>query len=247
MLRGFQPGYVIPVLAGLALALLFPSGKTIRDPRTRRIYTILQLSTLIGALLGAKLAAIVGDLGWPLRPIPGPEALFMVGRSITGALLFGFLTAELLKPVLGYTEPPNDRFATVLPFSIAIGRTGCLMVGCCAGRPTDFVLALPDAEGVLRHPAALYDLVFHLLLGACFIVLLRRGLLRGRLFALHLVTYGAFRFAIEPLRDTPAFLGWFSAYQLIALAMIACGIFGLARRLPRASGEEAALPLGASA
>src|SRR5689334_16920503 len=58
--RGFRPAYVIPVLAGLALALLFPSSKAIADPIARRKYRLLQLCTLFGALGGAKLAAIVG-------------------------------------------------------------------------------------------------------------------------------------------------------------------------------------------
>lgn len=230
--QGFHPAYVIPVLAGLALAILFPSGRAIADPAARRRYQGLQLATLIGALIGAKLAAVVGDLRWPIEPIDGPGAIFATGRSITGGLLFGFLTAELLKPAFGHREPPNDRFATVLPFSIAIGRVGCFFAGCCNGLPTDSPLGLADEHGVLRHPTHLYDLAFHLVLGATFVVLLRRGSLRGRLFAIHLLTYGIFRFAIEPLRDSRDYLGPISAYQLFALAMIACGIFGLVRRLP---------------
>lgn len=239
--QGFHPAYVIPVLAGLALAILFPSGRAIADPAARRRYQGLQLATLIGALIGAKLAAVVGDLRWPLEPIEGPGAIFATGRSITGGLLFGFLTAELLKPAFGHREPPNDRFATVLPFSIAIGRLGCFFAGCCNGLPTDSPLALADEHGVMRHPTHLYDLAFHLALGVTFVILLRRvipaggGALRGRLFAIHLLAYGLFRFAMEPLRDTRDYLGPITAYQLFALAMIACGIFGLVRRLPAPS------------
>ena len=236
--RGFHPGYVIPVLAGLLLAVLFPSGATIADPALRAKYRRIQLGTLVGALVGAKFAAIVGDLRWPIEPAD-PSAFFQVGRSITGGLLFGFLTAEVLKRAFDYHEPPNDRFATVLPFSIAIGRVGCLLVGCCAGLPTDSWFALPDEHGVMRHPTALYDLLFHLALGVAFILLLRRGILRGRFFALHLLVYGIFRFAIEPLRDTRTYAVGVSAYQLFALALIACGVFGLLRKLPPATSSIA--------
>lgn len=229
--RGFHPGYVIPVLAGLALAALFPSGNVIADPAVRRTYQRIQLATLIGALVGAKFAAIVGDLRWPIEPAD-THAVLQTGRSITGGLLFGFLTAEILKPLFGYREPPNDRFATVLTFSIAIGRVGCLLVGCCPGLPTESWLALPDEHGVMRHPTALYDLLFHLSVGIVFVFLLRRGALRGRLFALHLFLYGIFRFCIEPLRDTREYLFGMSAYQLFALALVACGVFGLRRTLP---------------
>lgn len=229
--QGLHLGYVVPVLAGLLLAALFPASRGIADPVERSKYRWIQALTLIGALLGAKFAAIVGDLRWPLEPV-GPDAFFAVGRSITGALLFGFLTAELLKPLFAYRTPPNDRFAMILPFSIAIGRVGCLLVGCCNGRPTDAWLALPDEEGVMRHPTALYDLVFHLALGAAFVTMQGRGVLRHRLFALHLVVYGAFRFAIEPLRDSRPYLLSLSAYQIFALAMLGCGLWGLLRRLP---------------
>jgi prolipoprotein diacylglyceryltransferase len=102
---------------------------------------------------------------------------------------------------------------------------------------------MADAEGVLRHPAALYDLLFHVVLGAIFIALLRRGILKGRLFAVHLLAYGVFRFAIEPLRETRDYLGPLSAYQLFALAMVGCGLYGLTRRLrttePEVHGEPA--------
>lgn len=236
--RGFHPGYVLPVLAGLALAVLFPSGTVFRDPAVRRKYQRIQLATLFGALVGAKLAAAVGDLRWPLEPVTAHDLLH-VGRSITGGLLFGFLTAEALKRLAGFREPPNDRFATVLPFSIAIGRVGCLLVGCCPGLPTDSFLALPDADGVMRHPTALYDLLFHLVLGIVFVVLLRRGgVLRGRFFALHILLYGIFRFAIEPLRDTRSYALGMSAYQIFALLLFACGLYGLVRKLPAPSSAD---------
>ncbi len=230
--NGFHAGYVVPVLAGLLLAALFPSSRGITDPVERSKYRWIQSLTLIGALVGAKFAAVVGDLGWPFEPL-GPEAFFLVGRSITGALLFGFLTAELLKIPFDYRTPPNDRFAMILPFSIAVGRVGCMFVGCCGGRETDSLLALPDEHGVMRHPTALYDLLFHLALGVAFVVMQRRGVMKHRLFALHLVLYGFFRFFVEFLRDSRLYAGPLSAYQLFAIAMIVCGIWSLRRHAPQ--------------
>lgn len=239
--NGFHAGYVVPVLAGLLLAALFPSSRGIVDPVERSKYRWIQALTLIGALLGAKLAAVIGDLGWPLEPV-GLDAFFLVGRSITGALLFGFLTAELLKKPFEYRTPPNDRFAMILPFSIAIGRVGCMLVGCCSGRETDSLFALPDEHGVMRHPTALYDLLFHLGLGIAFVVMQRRGVMKHRLFALHLVLYGTFRFFVEFLRDSRLYAGPFSAYQLLSVAMLACGLWSLWRHAPSASHLAASSP-----
>jgi phosphatidylglycerol:prolipoprotein diacylglycerol transferase len=239
--NGLHAGYVVPVLAGLLLAALFPSSRGIADPVERSKYRWIQALTLIGALLGAKLAAVIGDLGWPLEPV-GMDAFFLVGRSITGALLFGFLTAELLKKPFDYRTPPNDRFAMILPFSIAIGRVGCMLVGCCGGRETESLFALPDEHGVMRHPTALYDLLFHLGLGVAFVAMQRRGVMKHRLFALHLVLYGTFRFFVEFLRESRLYAGPFSAYQLFSVAMLACGLFSLWRHAPSTEPIQATSP-----
>ena len=133
---------------------------------------------------------------------------------------------------LRYQLPPNDRFATVLPFSVAIGRVGCVLAGCCRGTPFDGAWAVVDADGVARHPAPVYEMLFSLAVGAVFVVLLRKGLLRGRLFAVYLITYGSFRFLVEIVRDTPDVAWGLSGYQLLALSMLPLGLFGLLRRLP---------------
>lgn len=239
--EGFHPAYVIPVLLGLLLAVLFPSGRAILNEDARKRYRIVQLVTLVGAIIGAKFVAVIADLRWPLEPLP-EEALFLTGRSITGALLFGFVTAQLAKRAFGYREPPNDRFATVLPFSIAIGRVGCLLAGCCYGIETDCPVALPDAHGMMRHPTALYDLMFHVALGGIFIMWLRQGRYRGRLFALHLVSYGVFRFLIEELRDSREYAWSMSGYQLISVLMIIVGVYALLKPLPPPSEPSSSKP-----
>ena len=222
--------------AGMILlgAILLASLRVTRDLRSadeRRQYYLLQAVTLVGALLGMKLAVMIGDARWPLQAFHDWEALLWSGRSITGALLFGFLAAELAKPLLGYTLPPNDRFATALPFSIAIGRIGCLLSGCCLGLPYDGALAIRAADGVMRHPAPLYELAFNVAVGILFVLLLRRRLLFGRLFALYLALYGGFRFAIEFVRDTPKdYAVGLSGYQWLSLAMLALGLLFLVRR-----------------
>ena len=78
-------------------------------------------------------------------------ALLGGGRSIAGALLFGFLGVEAAKPLLRYDIPPNDRFAIVLPFSIG-ARTHWLpdrrlLSRRALGRPVGHHLCR-------RHPAA---------------------------------------------------------------------------------------------
>lgn len=229
---GFQPAYGLPVLLGIGLALFFPSSKAFVRPEDKKRYRFIQIFTLVGAIVGAKLAVLFGDLGWPMTPLESPWQIVFSGRSITGGLIGGFVTAEALKPILRYRLPPNDRFATVIPFSVAIGRVGCVLAGCCQGTPFEGAWAMRGHDGVLRHPAPIYEMLFSLAVGGVFVLLLRRGLLRGRLFAVYLMAYGTFRFFVEIVRDTPEVAWGLSGYQLLALSMLPLGLFGLLRAVP---------------
>jgi phosphatidylglycerol:prolipoprotein diacylglycerol transferase len=219
----FQPGYLLFVGVGVLIALAFPVTRHIRGQRLRRQYYLLQGITLLGAVIGAKVSVLIGDHRWPWVTVENWPAVLWSGRSITGALIFGFLFAEMAKPLVGYSMPPNDRFATLLPFTIALGRVGCLTAGCCLGLPFDGWCAVRAADGVARYPATLFEIIFQLTVGALFLVLVKRGLFYGRLFSLYLVLYGAFRFLTEFIRDTPKFLGGFSGYQILSLVMMALG------------------------
>lgn len=211
------------VLLGLSLTLLFPSTKDFTNRRDKQRYYTMQMITIIGAVFGAKIAVLFGDALWPLRPFDDWWALASSGRSIVGALLFGFIAVEIAKPLMHYDIPPNDRFAIILPFSIGIGRIGCLLAGCCRGLPNDGPLSIAYADGVLRYPAQLYEIVFHFAAGYLLLILWRRQILFGRLFALYLAGYGVFRFFTEFLRETAKPYHGLSAYQLMCVAMLIAG------------------------
>lgn len=232
--RHFQWVYGATALAGLLLALFLPSSKRHVAPNARRSYVILQVVTLVGAAIGAKLAFLVGDLHWPSAHVPFEEVVYS-GRSITGGLLGGFLSAELAKIPLRYTELPNDWFAAKLPLSIAVGRVGCVLAGCCRGIPGEYPLAMVYSDGIHRFPAQLCELAFQVVAFAVALTWFRRGLVRGRVFASYMIAYGLFRVAIEALRDTEkvAFHQSLSVYQLLALALAACGVASFVRYSPR--------------
>lgn len=225
----FRPEYALSVGLAVAIALFFPVAKHLRGD-DRKSYYVLQTITLLGAVLGAKLSVLLGDYGWPLVPITDWHTVLLSGRSVTGALILGFLAAEGAKPLLGYEIPPNDRFATLLPFTFAIGRVGCLATGCCRGIAWHGPWAVTYSDGIPRHPTQAYELLFQLIVGLSFIVLLRRGLLFGRLFSVYLIAYGGFRFGIEFLRETPKTFGGLSAYQGLCFVMIALGAAFLIKR-----------------
>jgi prolipoprotein diacylglyceryltransferase len=225
--RQFQWLYSATALAGLFLALFLPSSKRLIPEGSRPRYGLLQLVTLLGAIVGAKLVFLAGDLAWPFAPV-GWEQLVFSGRSITGGLLGGFLCAEAAKIPLRWRELPNDWFATKLPLSIAVGRVGCVLSGCCRGVPGDYSLSFVYSDGVARFPAQLCELLFQIGAFGVSWMLFRRGALRGCLFAAYMIAYGAFRFFLEGVRDTPKLASGLSIYQLASIALALCGLASFA-------------------
>lgn len=124
-----HPLYVIPVLAALLLGLFFPVNRHLTDSRRRRQYLFLQLVTFLSAIVGAKLAFLVGEYHWPLVRLESWGQVFDSGRSIVGALVLGFLGAELAKRLIHYPLPPNDRLPRCCPL---LWRSGGSAAGCKA-------------------------------------------------------------------------------------------------------------------
>jgi len=167
------------VLGALPLIFLFPLTKGFNNPTEKTQYYYLQLITLVGAVIGAKLGVLMGDALWPLHSFDNWQALLWSGRSIISALLFGFIISEIANPLLHYKRLPNDRFAIVLPFSIAIGRIGCWFSGCCLGHESDSPFAIQHIDGLTRFPIALYEILFHIPIGLIFIYFYHTGRFKG--------------------------------------------------------------------
>lgn len=222
-----NPIYVLSIATGFAIIFLFPLTKDFASAREKTQYYYLQLIMLVGAVIGAKTAVLMGDALWPIHSFSDWTALLFSGRSIVGALLFGFLAAEIAKPVIGYRRPPNDRFAILLPFSIAIGRIGCWFAGCCLGVPIEGRSA---SDVFVLHPIAIYEIVFHVTIGAILIYLFRQRRFTGQLFAIFMVAYGTFRYASETLRATEKAFYGLSAYQWFAAALIIAGMASYSAR-----------------
>ena len=234
-----NPIYAVSITVGFVLIFLFPLTRDFTSTREKNQYYYLQIVTLLGAIVGAKFAVIMGDALWPIQSFSDWPSLLYTGRSIVGALLFGFLAAEIAKPMMGYRRPPNDRFAIILPFSIAIGRIGCWFAGCCLGLPIESRHVANYAPSLLLHPIPFYEMAFHLTIGTTMVLLYRQRRFSGQLFAIFMMAYGTFRFASEELRATAKAFYGLSAYQWFALALILAGMISYSARRPLRQPENA--------
>lgn len=214
------------MLAGIFVSIFFWSRIARRDERLVFIY----LAALVGAFVGAKLVYL-GAEGWLHWHDSNRWVVLATGKSITGALLGGYLSVEIAKWRLQYSRATGDWFAVIVPIGLMLGRVGFFLNGCCLGKackPAWFTLN--DIHGVARWPAVPMEFLFNFCAAIAFLVLRRREILSGQHFHLYLITYGLFRFAHEFLRETPVVVGPLTGYQIAALAMACVGVAGFWRR-----------------
>lgn len=231
-------GVVYPMLAifGIILTSILWGRLTLRsdfdsDHRLPAIY----LSGLIGAFLGAKIVYMLAE-GWMLWPMYAENTklvwqAWLTGKTVTGALLGGYLCVELAKKWLRYARPTGDLFAVLAPIGLGLGRVGCWVQGCCLGVTQNAAWwTFIDTHGVHRWPSVQVELLFNVSLFAFALVCWRRHLFKGQLFHIFLIAYGLFRFGHEFLRATPNILGPISGYQIAALCIIALGVLRYRQR-----------------
>ena len=141
------------------------------------------------------------------------------------------------RPVLPYVDVTVIGFAVF----IAIGRIGCLMVGCCHGRPARFgvcyhardVTAAFDQRffGVRLFPIQALESLWLLFVAVAGALLIRTEYQPGAVLVWFIILYCPARFFFEFLRWRPAsafFLGLSEAQwtSLLLLALLV-GFFGI--------------------
>ena len=129
------------------------------------------------------------------------------GATLVGGLL---LAVALSPAVLAALGLPFGAFWDAATFTLLVGmiftRVGCLLNGCCAGRPSEgrLALRLPGQSGrwERRHPVQLLELTTAVaLLGGC-LAIASAELPPGAIFLFAVAGYGCARSIIDPLRET---------------------------------------------
>lgn len=210
-----SPIYSLLLIAGILIGAVYWVRVSKSDPSLPLIY----IGGLVGAFLGAKLAFLFAE-GWMFFDHPQRIPILLSGKSIIGALPGGWAGVEIAKKLMGYRAITGDRFATILPVPLILGRLGCLHAGCCQG------IACPFG----KWPSVPVEIGFQILAVIALGLMRKRSILPGQHFHLYLIAYGVFRFLHEFLRATPKpFLG-LSGYQLIALALAATAMLAFRAR-----------------
>lgn len=201
-----------------------------------RVY-VATLILFIPALLGAKLLYVL--IHWPVYR-NDPTRIWK--RRDGGAALYGGFALALVcsVPLLAALHVPFGAFWDVAIFSILVllifGRVGCLMHGCCAGRPSQSWMAvhLPNRSGewAKRFPTQLLEAGWAIVLLAVAMAARRPAPFPGALFLLVVAGYTAGRLVLESTREETK-VGQFTAYHWTSALLITVSVGWLLARWPR--------------
>lgn len=151
------------------------------------------------------------------------------GATFAGGLIGGAATFFFIYFVFGKKFDCKKNFRRVLdcaacavPSAHFFGRIGCLMSGCCYGKPTDSPIGIHMVNlGYKVIPTQLFEAIFLLILASVLIFLLFKG--KAHIMELYMLSYGVFRFIIEFFRGDDRgtlFSGLLSPSQIVSILLI---------------------------
>ncbi len=242
--RWYALAYIVGFVLGwrycMALAGKFSSRNVAGDPLARH-YDAFMLWSVIAVILGGRLGYVLFyNHGFYLNDPMEALRIWNGGMSFHGGMLGVLIAAALFAryhriSFFGFA----DLLACAVPIGLGFGRVANFVNGELFGRATDLPwgVVFPRGGELPRHPSQLYEAGLE---GAVLFVLMatavnvkaireRRGLLSG----IFLAAYGAFRFAVEFVREPDPQLGFlFSGAtmgQLLCVPMLLFGGFLIVR------------------
>ncbi len=185
------------------------------------------------ALLGARVLHVTAN--WRVYR-ERPRQIFRFsngGASMYGGLLLAF---PLSLPLLAALGLPFGAFWDMASLTILVGmvvtRVGCLLNGCCAGRPTSgwWGINLPNYKGVWRRrvPVQILEIAWGLIVLAGAVLLWGRLFFQGALFLYTIGAYGAGRIVLESMRDEQDRIMGVSMHKAISTGFVAISLCAFA-------------------
>jgi len=241
---------VLAYLAGLTYGWL--EGRRLRLDLTH--VADLSLWLFVGGIAGARLLFVVVDyprfINHPLDILRIWQGGLVFYGGILGAGLSGLLYAKRHRLPRAVWA---DICGPVAMISLAIGRIGCFLNGCCYGRPAPnlpWAVVYPVSHPALGlaqipvHPAPLYESLVSFILFGFLVVLSRRKRFNGQVFWTMVGLYSIARFGLEFFRSDPRgsihALG-LSTSQAISILGLAVSVYYLSRLWRRSRRVAGAL------
>jgi len=182
-----------------------------------------RLSIIIGAIFGALfLSRFIAFFENPVMHFEQDWLFNLNNKTIMGGLFGGLLGVELVKKIIREKQSSGDLFTLPIILGIIIGRIGCFLSGIkefTYGKETTSFMGMDLGDGILRHPIALYEIIFllALFLGIKMLQKNSNSFASGDYFKLFMVCYFSFRFIVEFLKPNSFYVLGLSSIQILCL------------------------------
>lgn len=205
----------------IGVRLYYYLRKGIVDPISDLNRLWIMLGAMIGALIGSRILAM---LETPSEIMHQTLLTFYQNKTVAGGFLGGLFGVELTKKTLGVKTASGDIYVIPIIVALFIGRIGCFSMGIAEptyGIETASIFGMDLGDGKMRHPVALYEMIYMLLLFVIFRTIKNKEIRNGDRFKLFMVLYFLYRFLVEFIKPYhPLFLG-LSSIQWASLFVFA--------------------------
>ena len=191
----------------IGVRLYYYLKKGINDPISDINRLWIMLGAMIGALIGSRVIAM---LETPSEIVHQTVLSFYQNKTVAGGFLGGLFGVELMKKIIGVKTASGDIYVIPIIVAVFVGRIGCFSMGIAEptyGIETTSIFGMDLGDGKMRHPVALYEMVYMLLLFVIFQTIKNKELVNGDRFKLFMVLYFLYRFLVECIKPYhPLFL-----------------------------------------
>ncbi|TCC87086.1 diacylglyceryl transferase [Pedobacter frigiditerrae] len=200
--------YILETLAFIiGVRIYYYQKKKIKDPISDEHRLWIMLGAMLGALIGSRLIAVLET------PNELSQISFMTiyaSKTIAGGLLGGLFGVEIIKKFIGVRIASGDLYVVPILTALFIGRIGCFLMGIdepTYGVKTNFFMGMNLGDGIKRHPVALYEMIYLVILFILFQSIKNKKLINGDQFKFFMVLYFIYRFLVEFIKPyQPLFL-----------------------------------------
>ena len=236
--------YEVMIVVGLLSAMLLYRRYSAWAGLSPRLHNLVIVSVtsavVVGYLLGCLAQAFYNWMdGEPFSLTSSNTGSTFLGGMTGGLLLLlavYFVGGRLFFPDREHIKKfPEmmDGLAVCVPVAHGFGRIGCLMAGCCYGKPSVHGFYFP-ALGGRYLPTQLYEALFLFALAAVIWLVVRRK--RGFGPPMYFIGYGVWRFFLEYLRGDArgkTVVPFLTPSQLVSVVLVAVGVAILVIRAVR--------------
>lgn len=230
--------YPVFLLLALAVGILVYILQLRLDNIHKSNAFYIAIFAITGGTIGSKLPIMI--MYWnTINSDPQTANILFSGRTIVGGLIGGAVGTFAAKRIFRIKERLGNQIAIPVAAGMAVGRIGCLLRGCCYGKPTILPWGIDFGDHILRHPTQVYEIIFDLVLVLYLYLRKKNGVKPGELFKIFLNFYLSFRFLLEFIRvEKVSAIGLTDFQILCVVSVIYINRFVIIKYFKRRGVEE---------